>query len=70
MAIIPPGEPCEEFGECGATGECSAGACVVPAGLDEDCTVTGGYCQSTMYCDSSIPACVKMSIAWSGSCEP
>jgi hypothetical protein len=70
MAIIPPGEPCEEFGECGATGECSAGECVVPAGLGEDCTATGGYCQSTMYCDSSVPACIKMSIAWSGSCEP
>ncbi len=67
--VTPVGQPCEGFQECGETGECYDGQCVAQAGLGEDCSGNGRYCQSTMLCDSDTLTCVKMSIAWSGSCE-
>jgi hypothetical protein len=65
VALTGIGKTCDSS-SCGAHADCN-GVCRARGKLGESCS-DGRSCESTLICDSKSYTCVKMSIAWSGSC--
>ncbi|HEY5956628.1 MAG TPA: hypothetical protein VIV60_08750, partial [Polyangiaceae bacterium] len=67
VALSGIGKACD-FGTCGSHADCYNDVCRAKGKLSESCA-DGRSCESTLICDGTTQTCVKMSIAWSGSCE-
>jgi len=68
VAISAVGQSCDSFVDCGAHANCYNGLCRANGKQGESCA-NYNSCESTLICDSKTMTCVKMSIAWTGSCE-
>lgn len=69
VALKGIGKACESFPDCGVHADCNSGVCQAKGKVGDDCR-NGRGCESTLICDSTTYKCVKMSLAWSGSCTP
>lgn len=54
---------------CGQNADCISEICVKRGALGDDCS-SGPSCGATLTCDPDTHRCVRMSVAWDGSCNP